>query len=124
MLKAPFNKLALGVKFRYTHTTSQIWVKIHVDLIAEWDENEKNALVDWVGQKVCCFADADPSELEKYQEAISEEVEVLLDGPKLESLRRQLRQARRNAESISREASRVYRADQDYIPYGDDDRDR
>ena len=60
-MKAPFNKLALGARFRYDNpNVDKTWVKISHTLIAEWDD----ALVaaDWAGQMICSFADDDKPE--------------------------------------------------------------
>lgn len=113
-MNAPFNKLALGVKFRYIHPhVEKTWVKIGHNEIAEWDESQ--AVTNWVGQQICSFAEND------LEASLSVEVEVILDEQKLEWCRKQLAAERKSNEAARREASRAYRASQDYVPYADDE---
>jgi len=55
----PFQDLALGVKFKYTNKAGNgfggTFVKIGINLIAEWDKNQ--VTTGWVGQGVYSFAD-------------------------------------------------------------------
>lgn len=54
----PFNCLCLGAKFEYLDAPDQrTWVKIHANLIAEW--NKDQITTHWIGQSVCCFNDED-----------------------------------------------------------------
>jgi hypothetical protein len=50
--KIEFERLSLGVKFRYNEDDVDVWVKIDHLLVAKWDENKK---VDWMGQPIECF---------------------------------------------------------------------
>jgi len=58
---AQFNALALGTRFQYDPRKhgpqERTWVKIHVNLIAEW--NPSQVATSWIGQSVCSFNDKD-----------------------------------------------------------------
>lgn len=47
--KIEFERLSLGVKFRYDEDDVDVWVKIGPDLVAKWDRNKT---VDWLGQVI------------------------------------------------------------------------
>ena len=74
----PFDKLCLGAKFRYDprryklHAEdgiTRVWVKICVNEIALWEED--NLTTNWVGQQICCFSDTDD---------LNEEVQLVNQG--------------------------------------------
>lgn len=63
---APFDRLSLGVKFKYDEkkhgSQDRIWVKIYPNLIAEW--NDEQIDTKWFGQSICSFTDSDdPNDL-------------------------------------------------------------
>jgi hypothetical protein len=47
---ANFSLLALGTRFKYKGGKT-VWVKIGVDLVAEWDS--KQIATKWLGQAIC-----------------------------------------------------------------------
>jgi hypothetical protein len=57
MRKIPFDILPLGARFRYEDPSSNVWVKIDLNTIAEWDASQMDT--NWVGQRVRCFTTGD-----------------------------------------------------------------
>ena len=60
----PFDRLCLGAKFKYDDRKEgmpdTVWIKIYVNLIAKWDEEQLTT--NWVGQNVCSFSEGDTKE--------------------------------------------------------------
>lgn len=53
----PFEDLCFGAKFRYRDDLGQVWVKVYVDRVAQWDASLVTA--KWIGQKICSFDEDD-----------------------------------------------------------------